>query len=127
MYDQYLAERISRFFDEKKANYFAKKMMGGLCYMVNDKMACGIDFDKKKETDLLMARIGETAHDENTSKSGCHPMDFTGRPMRGYVFVTPDAFDTDEELEYWLQLCLDFNPMAKMSAKRKKKLDSEKE
>ena len=65
--------------------------------MVNDKMACGIHFDKKKQTDLLMARIGEEAHNANIDKEGCHPMDFTGRPMRGYVFVTPDAFDTDEE------------------------------
>jgi len=121
MYDEYLAERITRFFDEKKANYYTKKMMGGLCFMVNDKMACGIHFDKKKETDLLMARIGEEAHNANIEKPGCHPMDFTGRPMRGYVFITPDAFDLDEDLYYWLQLCLDFNPQAKMSKKRKKK------
>ncbi|MBT8232100.1 MAG: TfoX/Sxy family protein [Saprospiraceae bacterium] len=120
-YDEYMAERISRFFTEKKADFFAKKMMGGLCFMVDEKMACGIHYDKKKETDLLMARIGEEAHNANINKPGCHPMDFTGRPMRGYVFVTPDAFDSDEDLHYWLQLCLDFNPLAKRSKKRKKK------
>lgn len=120
-YDEYLAERISRFFEEAKANFYTKKMIGGLCFMVNEKMACGIHFDKKKETDLLMARIGEMAHDANIDKKGCHPMDFTGRPMRGYVFVTPEAFDTDDELAYWLNLCLDFNPQAKMSKKRRPK------
>ncbi len=49
------------------------------------------------------------------------PMDFTGRPMRGYAFITPDGIDMDEDLEYWIQLALDFNPFAKASKKRKKK------
>lgn len=89
--------------------------------MVNDKMCCGIHFDKKKETDLLMARIGESASTEAMSKPGCHPMDFTGRPMRGYVFVTPDGFDAAADLDAWIQLCIDFNPEAKASKKRKKK------
>lgn len=124
-YDEYLAERINRIMDDQKANFFAKKMMGGLCYMVNDKMACGIHFDKKKQVDLLMARIGEEAAEANMDKKACClPMDFTGRPMRGYVFITPDGFDTDKDLEYWIQLCMDFNPFAKASKKRVKKKDA---
>ena len=87
--------------------------------MVDDKMCCGIHFDKKKQTDLLMARIGAQAFEAALQREGCHPMDFTGRPMKGYVFVTPEGFDTDDDLSHWLQLCLDFNPMAK-SSKRKK-------
>ena len=120
-YDELLADRIRSFFKEQNANAQEKKMMGGLCFMVNDKMCCGIHFDKKKETDLLMARIGEEASAKAMERPGCHPMDFTGRPMKGYVFVTPDGFDTDADLGYWLQLCLDFNPLAKASKKRKKK------
>ncbi len=46
-------------------------------------------------------------------------MDFTGRSIKGYVFVTPEGFDMEEDLDYWLQLCLDFNPLAKASKKRK--------
>jgi len=94
-------------------------MMGGLCFMVDDKMCCGIHYDKSKETDLLMARIGEEAYKTAILREGCHPMDFTGRPMKGYVFVTPDGFDLDVDLEYWIQLCLDFNPLAKSSKKKK--------
>ncbi len=45
-------------------------------------------------------------------------MDFTGRPMKGYVFVEPEGIDTEKELEDWLQLCLDFNPKAKASKKK---------
>ena len=47
-------------------------------------------------------------------------MNFTGRPMKGYVFLTDDAIDLESDLEYWVQLALDFNPLAKASKKRKK-------
>ena len=46
-------------------------------------------------------------------------MNFTGRSMKGYVFLTVDAYDLDSDLQYWLQLALDFNPLAKASKKRK--------
>lgn len=120
-YDQFLADRVTTFFDRKKSNYFIKKMFGGLCYMVEDKMCCGVMYNKKKAMDLLMARIGEDAYPDAVKREGALPMDFTGRPMKGYLFVTPDGFDADEDLEYWLGLCLAFNPHAKASKKRKKK------
>lgn len=120
-YDEFLADRVKQIFKEKNTAYFAKKMMGGLVFMVDDKMCCGIHFDKKKNTDLLMARIGEEASVEALQREGCHPMDFTGRPMKGYVFITPDGFDADEDLEHWIQLAINFNPFAKASKKRKKK------
>ena len=120
-YDEFMADRIRTVFDNKKVQYAEKKMFSGLCFMVDDKMCCGIHFDKKKNTDLLMARIGEAASEQAMKKPGCHPMDFTGRPMKGYVFVTPDGYDSDKDLEHWLELCLDFNPLAKASKKRKKK------
>ncbi len=117
-YSEYLADRIRQLLNEKGVNFFEKKMMGGLCFMVNEKMCCGIHFDKKREMDLLMARIGEDASGKALEKEGCLPMDFTGRPMKGYVFITPDGIDMEEDLDYWLQLCLDFNPMAKASKKK---------
>ncbi len=120
-YDEYMAERIRRVLKESKAKVEEKKMMGGLCFMVNDKMLCGIHFDKKKEIDLLMARVGPNAYEEALKRPGCLPMDFTGRPMKGFVFVAADGFDSDEDLEYWLGLCLAYNPLAKSSKKKKKK------
>lgn len=117
-YDEYLADRIHKIMTERGVLFEEKKMMGGLCFMVEGKMCCGIHFDKKKDTDLLMARIGESAYEDALTKSNCHPMDFTGRPMKGFVFVTPEGFDEDEELEYWIDLCLAFNPIAKSSKKK---------
>ena len=69
-----------------------------------------------------MARIGELAYDKEILKDSCLPMDFTGRPMRGYIFVTPEGFDSEDDLSYFLDLCLAFNPLTKASKPKKKKL-----
>ena len=121
-YDEYIVERIRRVFDEKQANYYDKSMMGGRLFMVNDKMACGVHIDKKFGDTLLMARIGEKAYEENIHRNDCLPMDFTGRAMCGYIYVTPVGIDSEENLTYWIQLVLDFNPHAKASKKRKKQI-----
>lgn len=112
-YDELLAARIRRVLKNKQIRFVEKKMMGGLCFMVNDKMCCGIHFDKKKNSDLLMARVGEKAYPEALQSRHCLPMDFTGKPMKGFVFILPDGYDLDKDLEHWIQLCLDFNPEAK--------------
>ena len=119
-YDEFIADRIKRVLNEKKVNFTNKKMMGGLIFQVDEKMLCGIHIDKKYGDTLLMARIGEEVYEKVKDKEEVLPMDFTGRPMRGYVFVTPDGIDLDEDLEYWIQLALDFNPFAKASKKKKK-------
>lgn len=110
-YDEYLGERIKRIIQSKKVNFFEKKMMGGLVFMVNGKMCCGIHIDKKYGDSLLMAKIGKEAYAEEIKKEVCLPMDFTGRPMKGYIFITPAGFDLDADLEYWIQKALDFNAM----------------
>ncbi|MEW4925404.1 TfoX/Sxy family protein [Algibacter sp. 2305UL17-15] len=119
-YDDYLADRIRQQLKEKSIHFTELKMMGGLCFKVDNKMLCGIHIDKKSGSSLLMARIGEDAYLNELEKPECLPMDFTGRPMRGYIFVTPDGFDTEDGLSYWLDLCLAFNPLAKASKSKKK-------
>lgn len=119
-YDEYFAERISKILEKKKVLFHSKKMMGGLLFSVDNKMLCGIVSDKKYGKSLLMGRIGEEAYQKEIQKEVCLPMDFTGRPMKGYVFITPEGYDLDTDLEYWIQLCLDFNPLAKASPKKKK-------
>lgn len=119
-YDEYLADRIRNILKEKYIAFSELKMMGGLCFKVDNKMLCGIHIDKKYGASLLMARIGESIYLDELKKQECLPMGFTGRPMKGYIFVTPDGFDTDKELSYWLDLCLNFNPLAKASKSRKR-------
>ena len=60
-FDEYLSERIHNQLESMQLDFFAKRMMGGLIFMVNNKMFCGIHYSKKKEIHLLMARIGEEA------------------------------------------------------------------
>ena len=89
--------------------------------MVDGKMCVGTHIDKKSGQNLLMARIGEDAIEQAMKQDGCLSMDFTGRPMKGYVFVNPEGTDMDADLASWIQLAIDFNPLAKASKKRKKK------
>jgi TfoX/Sxy family transcriptional regulator of competence genes len=112
-YDLHLEDRIKQILDKKKIVYYGKKMMGGWCAMVDDKMCVGI---VKNE---LMARIDPDIQNQALKKKGCRVMDFTGRPMTGYVFVSPEGIDMDKDLEYWILLCLDYNPKAKSSKKKK--------
>ncbi|PQJ79242.1 TfoX/Sxy family protein [Polaribacter porphyrae] len=112
-YSQYLADRVSQFLNEKNVQFIAKKMMGGLLFMVDDKMYVGVNKDE------IMARINPNIYEMSLLKEGCKEMNFTGKPMKGFVFLTDEAIDLDVDLYYWLQLALDFNPLAKSSKKRK--------
>ena len=120
-YDEYLADRIKKSFKSQNTSFETRKMMGGLVFFVDKKMCCGIHFDKKKECDLLMARVGIDASPKLIDNIKSHPMDFTGRPMKGYIFVTPNGFDLDEDLDFWIKKCIEHNPEAKKSPPKKKK------
>lgn len=116
-YDEFLADRIRSLFTSKSIFFHEKKIFGGLCFMVDDKMCCGIMFNKKKNTDTLMIRIGENAQIENKNRVGFQEMDFTGRPMKGYAFITPEGYDSEPDLAHWIQFCLNFNSIAEKSKK----------
>lgn len=112
-YDEYLGERITNYLNSKKINFEAKKMMGGLCIMVDDKMCVGVIKDN------LMARVGEDAYPTLVAKKHAREMDFTKRPMKGYIYVDPTGIDREDDLAYWIDQCLAFNPQAKSSKKKK--------
>ena len=111
-YDEFLADRIKSSLEKRHVAFIEKRMMGGVTFMVDDKMCIGIVKDD------LMARIDPEINDNALNKKGCKPMDFTGRPMKGFVFVTPEGTDMDKDLEYWIQLALDYNPKARSSKKQ---------
>jgi TfoX/Sxy family transcriptional regulator of competence genes len=111
-YDEKLADRTREMIALTQKNVEEKKMFGGLCFMVNDKMCIGV------EKERLMLRIGPERYDEAMEKEGCQPMDFTGKVMKGYVFVDADAVTTKKKLEYWVALALEYNKIAKASKKK---------
>jgi TfoX/Sxy family transcriptional regulator of competence genes len=113
-YNEKLAGRVRELISATHKNIEEKKMFGGLCFMVNDKMCIGV------EAERLMVRLDPNKFDEVMEKDGCKPMDFTGKVMKGYVFVDADAVTTKKKLEYWILLALEYNKIAKSSKKKKK-------
>jgi len=114
-YNEKLADRVREIISESHQNVVEKKMFGGLCFMVNDKMCVGV------EQQRLMVRLDPAKYDEVMGKEGCKPMDFTGKIMKGYVFVDAQALNTNKKLAYWMELALEYNKIAKPSKKKKAK------
>ena len=109
-YDEKLAKKVRDLLKGQKS-VEEKKMMGGLTFMVNSKMCVGILKDD------LMARIDPDIYEMALSKKGCREMNFTGKAMKGFVFISP--IGTDKDLKYWIDLALEFNKKAKSSKKKK--------
>jgi TfoX/Sxy family transcriptional regulator of competence genes len=111
-YNEKLADMTRELIALTHKNVEEKAMFGGLCFMVNDKMCLGV------EKGRLMVRLDPARYDEAMEKDGCKPMDFTGKVMKGFVFVDADVLTTKKKLEYWVKLALEYNKIAKASKKK---------
>ncbi|MEM7345668.1 MAG: TfoX/Sxy family protein [Chloroflexota bacterium] len=100
-YDEGLAERLRETF-ESRIETSERKMFGGLAFMVQGNMCVGINNEQ------LMVRVGKEKHAEALAQPHARPMDFTGRPMKGYVFVDNDGYEADEDLAGWVDRALAF-------------------
>lgn len=87
-------------------------MFGGVAFMVDHKMCIGVIGNE------LMCRVGPHRESEALAEQGAGPMLFTGRALKGYITVKPEGFDTEADLEKWVDWCLVFNPEAKASRKK---------
>lgn len=100
-YDEGLAERLAEILARRKG-VTSKKMFGGLCYLLGGKMFVGI------VKDTLMVRVGPAAYADALAQPHAREMDFTGKPMKGYVFVAPAGFDSERDLRAWVDRALAF-------------------
>jgi hypothetical protein len=100
-YDARLAERVQRLLVWRKG-VTEKKMFGGLAFMLHGKMFCGVLKDD------LVVRVGPVAYEKALSRTHARPMDFTGRPLKGYVFVGPGGSKTDKMLAKWIEEGVEF-------------------
>lgn len=114
-YNEKIADRVRELISQKDNITGEKKMFGGLCFMVNEKMCVGV------EKERLMLRLDQAIYKEVIKKKGCKPMDFTGKVMKGFVFVDTEVLKTKKQLEYWINLALEYNKIARPSKKKKKK------
>lgn len=92
-----------------------KKMMGGLAFMVDGKMCVGVVKDD------LMVRLDPNDIEKALEQRGARQMDFTGKPLKSFLFVGEEGTSSGQELRYWIDLALAYNPLAKASPKKKKK------
>ncbi|MCH7618007.1 MAG: TfoX/Sxy family protein [Chloroflexi bacterium] len=95
-YDEALAARIRSAF-EGQPGLAEKKMFGGVAFMVGGNMACGVTSDE------LMVRVGPDNYEDALSRPHARPMDFTGRPMRGMVYVARPGFQSGQDLAAWVE------------------------
>jgi TfoX/Sxy family transcriptional regulator of competence genes len=100
-YDEGLAERLRELLAERP-DIAERKMFGGLAFLCRGHMFVGISGD------VLMVRVGPAAHAASLARPHARPMDFTGRPMKGYVFVDAEGFEEDDDLAAWSGAGLDF-------------------
>jgi TfoX/Sxy family transcriptional regulator of competence genes len=100
-YDEGIAERLRDVFRDMP-NVAEKKMFGGLAFLVRGHMSCGI------VNDTLMARVGPNSYADALTRPYAREMDFTGKPLKGFVYVAPEGIESDEALSSWVRLSLDF-------------------
>lgn len=114
-YDTMLADRVRRYLQQHtRLPVEEKTMFSGLAFMVDGKMCVNVSHDK------LMCRYDPALEENLAEQPGFEPMIMKGRPMRGYCYVAPEVLHTAKALGYWIDLCLDYNPQARASAKKKK-------
>ena len=100
-YNEKLAARVRKALARRKG-VSERKMFGGIAFMVGGNMCCGVIQDD------LMVRVGPEAYERALALPGARPMDFTGRPMKGMVYVGQAGHRTDAALASWVKRGADY-------------------
>lgn len=114
VYDKRLAERM-RGILAGAPGVDEKKMFGGVAFLKDGKMFCGIVWDD------LMVRVGPKRYEAALAEAHVRPMDFTGRPMKGYVFVGPGGTRTEKAIKRWVDLGAAFVATLDGATKKRRK------
>ncbi|HEX6263417.1 MAG TPA: TfoX/Sxy family protein [Actinomycetota bacterium] len=101
-YDEDLAARVRDVLAEVDGSTDEREMFGGIAFMVGGHMCCGVTAED------LMLRLGPDRAEEALDEPHVRPMDFTGRPMKGYVYVSAKGLETEEDLARWIGLARAF-------------------
>jgi hypothetical protein len=100
-YDEHLAKRIRVALAGNEA-IAERKMFGGIAFLRHGLMFVGVS------DSALMARVGRANHADSLGRKYVRAMDFTGKPMQGYVFVDAPGIRTETQLRFWLDRCEQF-------------------
>ena len=111
-----LQSRIADMLLSKKVRAEEKKMFGGVAFMVRGNMTVGVT--NKGE---FMVRIAAYQHEAAVKKPGARTMEFTGRPMKGFLFISEKGYTKDSDLEMWIDIAMKYNAsLPEKKAKEKK-------
>ena len=99
-YDEVIAHRVRALMTDHQP--IEKKMFGGIAFMIGGNMSVGVNKDH------LMVRVGPDNHDDAVAQPHARIMDFTGKPMRGWIIVEPAGYASDDDLAAWVQRGVDF-------------------
>jgi TfoX/Sxy family transcriptional regulator of competence genes len=100
-YDEGVAQRLREVYADRP-DVVEKKMFGGLAFMVGGYMSCGV------ADETLMVRVGPDNYADALSQPHAREMDFTGKPLKGFVYVDPEGFESDRALAGWVETSLRF-------------------
>lgn len=100
-YDEGLAHRVMTLLSGQ-SGLVEKKMFGGVGFIINGNMACGVNKDD------LIVRVGPDNYEQALSQPNSRPFDFTGRPMKGWVMVDQDGISSDQDLQNWVAQGVEF-------------------
>src|SRR5919198_5343859 len=100
-YDEELADRVRESLSPR-ADVTERKMFGGIAFMVAGNMACGVLGEE------LIVRLGDEEGEKALAEDGVRPFDFTGKPMKGIVYVSPERISDDGELAEWVEAGADY-------------------
>lgn len=95
-YDEGLVQRIRELLADH-SEVVEKKMFGGITFMIRGHFTCGVGAED------LVVRVGPERYTEALAHPHAREMDFTGRPMKGWVYISPAGYEADEDLAYWVQ------------------------
>lgn len=112
-YNENHAVSVRNILLEKNILFEEKKMFGGLAFMINGKMSCGLVKDE------LMIRIVESKYETALKNKDARKMDFTGKPLKGFLYVSKNVFSDDEYLSNWIDLGIEY--VMSLKALKKKK------
>jgi TfoX/Sxy family transcriptional regulator of competence genes len=110
-FDEGLAQRVREAL-EGQVSTTERRMFGGLAFLVDGKMFVGISGSK------LMARVGAERYQDALALPHVREMDFTGKPMNGYVYIEPAGLAEDKTLKAWVSWCASY--VSSLPAKRSK-------
>lgn len=100
-FDEQLAERVRKVLKSQKG-LSEKKMFGGICFLIYGNMCCGV------EKFNLMVRVGSDKYEKLLKMAHVRPMDFTGRPLKGFIYIDPKGLQSSSQLKKWLTHGINF-------------------